>query len=436
MNKKEGTYFQVNARAGRFSSTRWYSWAAKESPYSNGADAPFENSRLWNEERRKKTPERKKTTKKCVLVEVGSGWDGFSVKLWKQESVMKHAMQWMPQTTGKQLVIGKDWMSPAGPRRVRRAGCSQQVLEAARSGPQTALSLSCLNWAKQIYQWSIKSVKMKREWQVTCIMVGPGWTNHCCSKKLLITAGRKQTLDWLLWDACCPGRSLTNASWIDNPSYSTVKKAFHTVTQEQINEKGAGRFPPQRHLLWASLWWIGFCGFLNKFKTLAFRQTLLHTKRIPITYRKADRWSAGWCWCWCCCCCFDAPSGCESSNRHCGRRNHVVGREGDEATKTTARQMPETYWGCWGCADSFGSRADRRKYIENSDCELRGENHPNPRVNSKENFWRKPGLNPSCRLPETGKTLAGKIRVCGNYTDSAVALRYEVRLRSAYARSA
>ena len=46
MNKKEGTYFQVNARAGRFSSTRWYSWAAKESPYSNGADAPFENSRL------------------------------------------------------------------------------------------------------------------------------------------------------------------------------------------------------------------------------------------------------------------------------------------------------------------------------------------------------------------------------------------------------
>jgi len=94
------------------------------------------------------------------------------------------------------------------------------------------------------------------------------------------------------------------------------------------------------------------------------------------------------------------------------------------------------YRGCWGCADSFGSRADRRKYIENSDCELRGENHPNPRVNSKGNFWRKPGLNPSCRLPETGKTLAGKIRVCGNYTDSAVALRYEVRLRSAYARSA
>jgi len=139
--KKKGTYFQVNARAGRFSSTRWYSWAAKESPSSNGADAPFENSRIWNEERRNKTPERKKTTKKCVLVEVGSGWDGFSVKLWKQESVMKHAMQWMPQTTGKQLVIGKDWMSPAGPRRVRRAGCSQQVLEASWSGPQAALSL-------------------------------------------------------------------------------------------------------------------------------------------------------------------------------------------------------------------------------------------------------------------------------------------------------
>ena len=88
--KKKGTYFQVNARAGRFSSTRWYSWAAKESPSSNGADAPFENSRLWNEERRKKTPERKKTTKKCVLVEVGSGWDGFSVKRVSHET--RHAV--------------------------------------------------------------------------------------------------------------------------------------------------------------------------------------------------------------------------------------------------------------------------------------------------------------------------------------------------------
>ena len=73
---------------------------------------------------------------------------------------------------------------------------------------------------------------------------------------------------------------------------------------------------------------------------------------------------------------------------------------------------------------------------KNSNRESRGENRPKARVNSKENFWRKPGLNPSCRSPETGKTLAGKIRVCGNYTDSAVALRYEVRLRSAYARSA
>ena len=42
MNEKEGTYFQVNARVDRFSTTRWHSWVAKEPPSSNGAAAPFE----------------------------------------------------------------------------------------------------------------------------------------------------------------------------------------------------------------------------------------------------------------------------------------------------------------------------------------------------------------------------------------------------------
>ena len=141
--------------------------------------------------------------------EVCSGGGGFWLR-WLQcqavetrVRVMKQATWWMPQTKGKHSVIGNDWMSPAGPRKVRRAGCSQQVLEAAQSGPRVPQQLwACYVWTEpsKVINVQLRVSKSKEECESPASWLGQA-ENITAGPRSWFTAaaGRRQTLDCLLW---------------------------------------------------------------------------------------------------------------------------------------------------------------------------------------------------------------------------------------------